>query len=147
MCKENFAYYNPRFRLRKVYFSAPSPCIYIFQSLEHTHIHTHTYIYTLFLNTGSLGDGICEQVMTIIRDVSSTLNGIKANVAKIEQMLGKWKKNTMFIRKEGKIYSLEELADTQKALISMRENEIKEGGVEIAKLLDASHNILKVREQ
>lgn len=52
----------------------------------------------------------------------------------------------MFERKEGKVYSAEELAESSGALLAARHTEMRDAGKEITKLLSASNRVVKVRE-
>jgi hypothetical protein len=54
-------------------------------------------------------------------------------------------RNLMFERKEGKVYTAEELAETSAALLAQRHADMRDAGKEIAKLLSASNRVIKVR--
>jgi hypothetical protein len=62
----------------------------------------------------------------------------------LQEILGAFEKNLMFDRKEGKVYSYDELDDASAALIAQRHAELRDAGKEIGKLLSGSNRVLKV---
>lgn len=61
-----------------------------------------------------------------------------------QALLKTWEKNLMFDRKEGKVYTFEELSEAFAALIQQRHIEMRDAGKEITKLLSSSNRVLKV---
>jgi hypothetical protein len=62
----------------------------------------------------------------------------------LQDILSSFEKNLMFDRKEGKVYTYDELNDASAALISQRHAEMRDAGKEIGKLLSSSNRVLKV---
>ena len=62
----------------------------------------------------------------------------------MQEILSAFEKNLMFERKEGKVYSYDELNDASTALIAQRHAELRDAGKEIGKLLSGSNRVLKV---
>ena len=100
---------------------------------------------TLNWNAHKINDYIAE-VMSMVKELNNILETIKGNVTKTRQILNKWESNSMFSRKDGKTYEVEEFVEQQKTLITQRSNEITEGAVEIAKLLSSSNKVLNVSQ-
>eukprot|EP00891_Asterochloris_glomerata_P002883 jgi/Astpho2/2883/Aster-01037 len=94
-------------------------------------------------NSHHIDDYILE-VMTLVKDVNETLATIKGNVKRTSEVLAGWGANPMFDRREGKVYSYEELRTSVREVISTRHSAINDGGKEVAKLLSNSNRTLKV---
>jgi hypothetical protein len=82
--------------------------------------------------------------MESVKDLDQVLSTIKDNVGATRTILKGWEKNLMFERKEGKVYTFDELNEAFAALIQQRHAEIRDGGKEITKLLSSSNRVLKV---
>ena len=98
---------------------------------------------TLNWNSHRIEDFITDS-MSMVKDVSHVLTTIKSNVERTRAILDKWASQPMFSRKDGKVYSVEDLEEAQRTLFSVRYNEISEGAHEITKLLSSSNRTLKV---
>jgi hypothetical protein len=59
-------------------------------------------------------------------------------------ILRTFERSLMFERKEGKVYSADELAEASAAVMAARHAEMRDAGKEIAKLLSASNRVIKV---
>eukprot|EP00884_Botryococcus_braunii_P022565 jgi/Botrbrau1/8993/Bobra.0148s0096.1 len=93
-------------------------------------------------NSHHIEDHISE-VMTLVKDLSETLNTIKGNVRRTREILAEWSSRPLFERKESKVYCFEELQTAFKDSISVRHGQVSDGGRDIAKLLSNSNRILK----
>ncbi|CAD7696266.1 unnamed protein product [Ostreobium quekettii] len=89
-------------------------------------------------------DDYIHEVMELVKEVESMLSTIKDNVKETKQILKTWETNLMFDRKEGRVYTFEELKDSCKQLIQQRNSQIQEDGKKIIKLLSNSNRTLKV---
>jgi dynein heavy chain, axonemal len=58
--------------------------------------------------------------MEQVKEVDMILTTIKDNVKKTIEILKLWEKNLMFDRKEGKVYTFDELNDSFSQLIQQR---------------------------
>ncbi|KAK9808985.1 hypothetical protein WJX72_007373 [[Myrmecia] bisecta] len=94
-------------------------------------------------NSHHIDDHILE-VMNLVKDVNETLTTVKGNVKRTSETLKDWSLNLMFERKEGKVYTFEELNASFKELINARHAAITDGGKDITKLLSNSNRTLKV---
>ena len=94
-------------------------------------------------NSHKIDDYIGE-LMAMVKDLSNVLTTIKRNVENTCEVLSHWEKNSMFERKEGKTYSVEEFAEVHSTLTTTRYSAIEDGGKEITKLLSNSNRTLKV---
>jgi hypothetical protein len=61
-----------------------------------------------------------------------------------QEVLKAFERSLMFERKEGKVYSAEELAEASSAVMAARHAEMRDAGKEIGKLLSASNRVVKV---
>lgn len=82
--------------------------------------------------------------MELVKEVESMLSTIKDNVKQTRQILKAWESNLMFDRREGRVYTFEELKDSCNQLIQQRNSAIQEDGKKIVKLLSNSNRTLKV---
>jgi predicted DNA-binding protein YlxM (UPF0122 family) len=89
-------------------------------------------------------DSYIRDCMELVKDIDLILTTIKDNVKKTQEILRLWEKNLMFDRKEGKLYTFEELSDSFNILIHQRHSEIRDAGKEITKQLSSSNRVLKV---
>ncbi|KAL6747291.1 flagellar outer dynein arm heavy chain beta [Haematococcus lacustris] len=89
-------------------------------------------------------DAYIRECMEMVRDVDTILSTIKDNVKATQNILRTWEKNLMFDRKEGKVYTFDELREAFGQLIQQRHSEIRDAGKEITKLLSSSNRVLKV---
>lgn len=87
-------------------------------------------------------DTYIAQANEVCRDLDMILTTVKDNVKSTVSVLKVYEKNLMFDRKEGRVYTYEELKDSFRSLVSMRHNEIKDAGKQITKLLSSSNRIL-----
>ena len=76
--------------------------------------------------------------------VSSSIHNC-TRLARCEQeVLKAFERSLMFERKEGKVYTADELAEASTAVMAARHAEMREAGKEIGKLLSASNRAVKV---
>ena len=61
-----------------------------------------------------------------------------------QEVLKAFERSLMFERKEGKVYTADELAEASTAVMAARHAEMREAGKEIGKLLSASNRVVKV---
>lgn len=94
-------------------------------------------------NSHKIEEYIAE-VMGLLKELTEMLTTIKGNVTTTHNLLKKWSKQLMFDRKEGKVYTPDELKDALGGLLRSRHGDIADGGIEIAKLLAATNKTLKV---
>ncbi|CAG9462750.1 unnamed protein product [Pedinophyceae sp. YPF-701] len=98
---------------------------------------------TLNWNSHKIDDYISE-VMSMVRELQNILNTIKGNVAKTSEILARWEADVMFVRKEGKVYTVQEFHEAFQSTVGARHDLIAAGGEEVAKLLSLSNRTLKV---
>lgn len=89
-------------------------------------------------------DAYIRDATELIKDVDLVLTTVKENVKRTQEVLRVFEKSLMFERKEGKVYTYEELVDATKAVVSQRHAEMRDAGKEIGKLLSSSNRVLKV---
>eukprot|EP00878_Enallax_costatus_P014708 GHUV01015385.1.p1 GENE.GHUV01015385.1~~GHUV01015385.1.p1 ORF type:complete len:890 (+),score=327.73 GHUV01015385.1:1824-4493(+) len=92
-------------------------------------------------------DTYIKETLEIVKELDGILTTIKDNVANTLDLLRTFERNLMFDRKEGKVYTFDELSDSSASLISQRHNEMRDAGKEIGKLLSSSNRVLKVRQK
>ena len=89
-------------------------------------------------------DNYISEVMNMVKELHKTLTVIKENIESTREILKSWEENTMFERKDGQVYSVEDFKEAHEAVRSARYAAIEEGGKGIKKNLANSNRILKV---
>ncbi|KAI8473051.1 MAG: flagellar outer dynein arm heavy chain beta [Monoraphidium minutum] len=84
-----------------------------------------------------------RDALEAVRDLDSVLATLKDNVRRTQEVLRAFERSLMFERKEGKVYSADELAEASAAVMGARHAEMREAGKEIGKLLSASNRVVK----
>ncbi|GBF97683.1 flagellar outer dynein arm heavy chain beta [Raphidocelis subcapitata] len=89
-------------------------------------------------------DGFLRDALAAVRDLDGVLATLKDNVRRTQDVLRVFSQDRlMFERKEGRVYTAEELAEASAALLSARHSEMRDAGKEIGKLLSASNRAVK----
>eukprot|EP00879_Flechtneria_rotunda_P005416 GHRR01005708.1.p1 GENE.GHRR01005708.1~~GHRR01005708.1.p1 ORF type:complete len:1495 (+),score=578.36 GHRR01005708.1:300-4784(+) len=89
-------------------------------------------------------DAYIRDTLELVKDLDGTLTTIKENVVHAVDILKGFERNLMFDRKDGKVYTFEELCESSASLIFQRHSEMRDAGKEIGKLLSSSNRVLKV---
>lgn len=89
-------------------------------------------------------DEFLGEASSLVTAVDGVLTSIKQNVAKTRTILASWQRDLIFERKEGRVYSSEELQAGMRELVATRHAVTAEGGREIARLLADSAAVLGI---
>lgn len=89
-------------------------------------------------------DSYIADVMTQVKDISKTLATLKGNVEATKAILAKWSASIMFERKEGKVYSCNDMRDNFATLLATRHQAVADGAKEIHALLSKSNRALRI---
>ena len=84
------------------------------------------------------------QTMSLVKECSTILVGIKGHVAQIEIALKGMEENVMFERKEQKTYAVDDYQFAHETLIGDRHASAQEAGEKIQKLLMDSNKVLRI---